>query len=374
MPHQLINTQHDIEDVCRHISLKEVIGVDTEFLRVKTYYPRLALVQISTPDRIYCIDPLAEEARFDSLWNLLADSNILKVMHAARQDVEVLLHTAGVMPRPLFDTQVAAGLLGYGEQVGYAGLVESEFEKTLPKTSQRTDWTRRPLTEAQVGYAENDVRFLLPLHELLKVRLEELGRLEWAREDFERVLDPGLYQPEPDEAYRRVGRGVHLKVRAQHSLKHLCAWRERTARNRDLPRHWVADDETLVSIAAASPQSVEELRRVQGLRRDLVRRDGEAVVACLNETLADTNEVWSRKEALTAEQKALKGKLIKTLKNRANELRIAESVLITRADLERLARGTSPREVVRGWRWRVVGKALEDTLFGAEQRVPARNG
>ena len=371
MSHQLINTHQGVDDVCRRLSQEEVIGVDTEFLRVKTYYPRLALVQVSTPTGIYCIDPLAEEVRLDDLWSILGGSVVLKVMHAARQDVEVLLHTADVLPRPLFDTQVAAALLGYPEQVGYAGLVESEFGETLPKTSQRTDWTRRPLSQAQLGYAENDVRFLLPLRERLTVRLNELGRLAWAREDMERVLDPGLYHSEPTEAYRRVGRGVHLNTRAQHGLKSLCAWRERTARSRDLPRHWVVDDETLVSIATAGPRTVEELRHVEGLRQELVRRDGEAVVACLNDSPDDTQAIWSRKEALSPEQKALRADLVQVLKSRAKELRIAESVLVTRADLDKLVRGKPGEEVVRGWRWEVIGRVLDDVLSGATQGVQA---
>lgn len=362
MPHQLINTQLEIDNVCRRLSGEDVIGVDTEFLRVKTYYPKLALVQISSSTGIYCIDPLVQGLRFDDIWKILGDSNVEKVMHAARQDIEVLLHTANVMPMPLFDTQIAASLLGYTEQVGYAGLVQSEFGEMLPKSSQRTDWTRRPLSQAQLGYAENDVRFLLPLHERLTERLQEMGRLEWAREDFERVLDPGLYDSEPAEAYRRLGRGVNLKTHAQHRLKRLCAWRERTARSRDLPRNWVVDNETLVSIANAAPCTVEELQRIEGVSRDLVRREGKAVVACLYESRDDTEAVWSRKEALSSEQKILKAELVKVLKRRAKELQIAESVLVTRADLEQLVRGSPPGEVLRGWRREIVGQALEDVL------------
>lgn len=367
MSHQLIDTQKDLDDVCRELADESVIGVDTEFLRVRTYYPRLALVQVSTPGAIYCIDPLASGLSLSGLWSVLAAPEIWKVMHAARQDVEVLLHTAGITPAPLFDTQVAAGLLGYPEQIGYAGLVEAEFQVALPKGVQRTDWTRRPLSDAQLGYAENDVRYLLPLHEGMKTRLEALGRHEWVLEDSRRILDPALYRVDPEQAYRRVGRGARLKPRAQHGLKQLCTWRERAARQRDLPRHWVVDDETLTSIAASNPRSVDELRHVEGVRPEVVRRDGRAIVACLQQPAEAGGQLWSRPESLSEEQKALRATLIELLKSRAGGLGIAEAVLATRSDLEQLVRGNRPDEVIKGWRWEAVGRAMQELLSGTRR-------
>jgi ribonuclease D len=365
MSHHLIDTQKDVDDVCRELADASVIGVDTEFLRVRTYYPRLALVQVSAGDTVHCIDPLASGLSLESLWSLLAAPGIWKVMHAARQDVEVLLHTGGIAPAPLFDTQIAAGLLGFGEQTGYAGLVEAEFAVVLPKGVQRTDWTRRPLSDDQMGYAENDVRYLPPLYERMKARLEGLGRLEWALEDSNRILDPGLYQADPEQAYRRVGRGAHLKPRAQHGLKQLCTWREQTARERDLPRHWVLDDETLASIAASQPRSIDELTQVAGMRPDVVRRDGRAIVDCLEKPVAAVERLWSKRESLSDEQKALRTRLIELLRTRAEKLGIAEAVLATRSDVEKLVRGNRPEEVILGWRWEAVGRAMQDMLSGA---------
>lgn len=360
--HYLINTQKDIDDACRHLADEAVIGVDTEFLRVRTYFPKLALVQLSTTDAIYCVDPLVDGMELGSVWGILADPGIRKVMHAARQDIEVLLHTAGVMPGPLFDTQIAAALLGYGDQVGYARLVEAEYGEALPKSVQRTDWTRRPLSDAQLGYAENDVRYLIPLYESLSARLKTLGRFEWALADFERVLDPALYEADPEEAYQRVGRGAHLAPRAQHALKRLCAWRERVARGRDLPRHWVVDDETLASIAAREPQSVEELKRVEGMRRDVLHRDGRAIIAHLRQPVQDGGPLWARRRSLTPEQKATRLALIEVLRARAAELGVAESVLATRSDLDRLARGAPVEKLITGWRWEAVGQGLKQVL------------
>lgn len=367
MSSELIDTQGGVDQVCRQLSAGDVIGVDTEFLRVRTYFPQLALVQVSTSDAVYCFDPLADGVHFEPLWAVLTDPGIVKVMHAARQDVEVLLHTADVVPAPLFDTQVAAGLLGYAEQIGYAGLVREELGEALPKTSQRTDWTRRPLSEVQLGYARNDVRHLLPLRERLGTRLESLGRDAWALEDCRRLLDRDLYRLDPEQAWRRVGAGAHLKPRAQHDLKRLCAWREHAARQRDLPRSWVVDDNTLAAIAAARPPDLAALGRMEGMRPEVVRRDGAEILACI-EQAPDTGAAplpWSRSEPLDDGQKALKTALVAALKARAAELGVAESLLITRAELTRLARGASVPEVVGGWRREVIGGTLEAALAEA---------
>lgn len=365
MTSYLIDNRDAVDDACGRLAREPAIGVDTEFMRVRTYYPKLALVQVAASETIYCFDPLAEGLDLDRFWSILADPGVLKVIHSARQDIEVLLHTAGIMPTPLFDTQVAAGLLGYPEQSGYAALVEAEFGKALPKGAQRTDWTRRPLSASQLGYAENDVRYLLPLHERLRSRLRDLGRLEWAEEDFRRVLDPGLYDPDPAVAYRRVGRGAHLKRRAQHHLRNLCAWREQAARRRDLPRHWVVDDEAIAAIAEAGPRSVAELERVSGIRGDVVRRDGRAIIECLEAQEPAAGLLWPRPQPLTPEQKSTKAAMVEAVKKRAGELGLVESVLVTRADLDRLVRGAVLEEVIRGWRRREIGGPLERILEAA---------
>jgi len=369
MPHELVDTQKRLDDTCRRLAGESTIGVDTEFLRVRTYYPKLALMQFSTGDGIFCVDPLADGLRLDGLWAVLADPGVLKVMHAARQDIEVLLRAAGIMPQPLFDTQIAAALVGYGDQIGYAGLVESEFGEVLPKSSQRTDWTRRPLSEAQIGYAENDVRYLLPLRDRLGSRLRELGRYDWAIEDFQRVLDPGLYEPDPDQAYRRVGRGAHLDTTSQHALRRLCTWRENAARRRDLPRNWVLDDAAVTVIAARMPRSLSELGRLEEVSSGTVRRDGEAILDCLEQPAEHNDRLWARHEPLTAEQKATMEALTTALKRRAAELDIARSLLVTRGDLEKMVRGAAVEELITGWRWEVIGRELKRVLETREQRV-----
>lgn len=358
MTQHLIDTQQEIDALCPRLAGQPAIGVDTEFLRVNTYYPKLALVQVSTADEVYCIDPLVPGLRLDELWAIMTDADVVKVVHAARQDIEVLLHTAGFIPGPLFDTQVAAGLLGHGEQVGYAGLVESEFGVNLPKGAQRTDWTRRPLSSEQLGYAANDVRYLLPLYEKMRDALVSAGRRDWALEDCERLRTPALYELDPEQAFRRVGRGARLSPDAQHLLKSLCAWRERTARDRNLPRSWVVDDQALVDIAAAAPRSKDELAAVTGLRARAVAAYGDKLIDCVDQAQRGETALWSRQESLTPEEKARKSALVKMVQQRAAALGIAESVLITRAEITRVARGAAPEEVVTGWRWSEIGRQL----------------
>lgn len=370
MSQSLINSQAGIDRLCRRLSGEAAIAVDTEFLRVRTYFPRLALIQIATDDDIHVVDPLADGLDLDGLWAILVDPDMVKVMHAARQDVEVLLDGAGAMPGPLYDTQIAAALAGYAEQIGYAGLVEAEFGEQLPKAAQRTDWTRRPLSGAQLGYAANDVRYLLTLRERMSGRLAELGRTSWALEEFGRLLDPALYHVDPGQAYRRVARGADLDAPAQHALRHLCAWREETARRRNRPRGWVLDDESAAALAAARPHSVAALERSGLLAAAAVRRDGEAVVDCLNRPAAGADPLWRRQAPPSAAQKALRGRLISALKQRAAALGIERSLLLRRAELERLVRGDALDDVVAGWRRQAVGEELRRVLEAAPAVAP----
>jgi len=374
MTQSLIDKQKDIEVLCRRLAVEPAIGVDTEFLRVRTYYPKLALVQVSTPGEMYCIDPLAPGLRLDPLWSLMTEAGVVKVMHAARQDIEVLLHTADFIPGPLFDTQIAAALLGHDEQLGYARLVEKKFGVALAKGAQRTDWTQRPLSEAQLGYAANDVRYLLPLYERMRASLQSAGRLDWATEDFERLRRPALYETDPEQAFQRVARGVHLEADAQHILQRLCAWREITARERDLPRSWVVDDQALVEVALAAPRSRAQLISIGALRSRAVSQYGGDIGACVEGFQPGAEARWSRPESLTVEQKALKGVLVGIVKRHAAALGIGESVLVTRGDLTRIARGTPPDKVVGGWRWQEMGQELAAAAAGPDPGERCRAG
>lgn len=358
MNHLLIDQEKSLEELCERLSQQTVVGIDTEFVRTSTYYPRLCLIQIAAGDRIDCIDALALGSAWSPLAALLTNPKVIKVMHAGRQDIEVLFHTTGVIPVSLFDTQIAAGLLGHHNQTSYAGLVKNIFDTSLPKSAQRTDWAKRPLSAAQIDYARNDVRYMVPLYERLSARLLTAKRGHWVREDCDWLCDVDLYCNDPETAYLRVGKGVYLKPDAQHTLKNLCAWREREAQSRNRPRHWVMDDEALIVIAQQRPTSMDQLSGLNGISTKIAKRYGERLIEIVQSEIAVQGPLWKRESRLSNDQLKLKERLMKLLKNEANRLNISESILASRSELNRLVRGSRNLSVTRGWRRSVIGQSL----------------
>ena len=264
MTSDLIATDAALADLCRALEGSEWIALDTEFLRERTYYARLCLIQIGAPGIVACIDPLALE-QLEPLHALLENPDLRKVLHAARQDLEVFNDLRGVVSAPLFDTQIAAAYLGYDDQIGYAALVTAITGVTLDKTHTRTDWSARPLSAAQHRYAEDDVRYLMPVYEALHERLDAAGRLAWVTDDCARLSEPALYANDPAEAWRRLRGGAELPAANQQMLRALAAFRELTAQARNLPRGWVLRDEVLFELARLAPQKHAELASIRGL-------------------------------------------------------------------------------------------------------------
>ena len=251
MTSELIDTDAALADLCRALDGSAWIALDTEFLRERTYYARLCLIQIGAPGIVACIDPLALE-QLEPLHALLENPHLRKVLHAARQDLEVFNDLRGIVPAPLFDTQIAAAYLGYDDQIGYAALVTAITGVTLDKTHTRTDWSARPLSAAQHRYAEDDVRYLMPVYEALHERLAASGRLAWLAEDCARLTDSGAVRERSRPRRGDVcGRGAELPAVNQQMLRALAAWREQTAQTRNLPRGWVLRDEVLVRTRAS---------------------------------------------------------------------------------------------------------------------------
>lgn len=359
MSEKVIRRRAELADKCAIWARQPWLGVDTEFERVRTYFPRLCLVQVACPGLTACVCPI-EIDDLSPLVDVLLNRHILKVMHAARQDLEVLLPVCGSVPGPIFDTQIAASLVGGGEQVGYQNLVADLIGAQLDKAHTRADWCQRPLTEDLIDYAIDDVRYLGDLYEALRRALSDRGRMEWLEEECAALENPNLYRSDPDEAYLRLARGHSLPVFQQHILKALANWRERTAQASNLPRNWVASDANLFEIAARGPEAAADLAGVQGLRRDFKKRYGAEVAALLERCAAQEpgGRVWNARDKLTADQKALREKLMRALRNRARELDIAAPVLGTRRDIDALVRGTSDTPLARGWRLSAVGVLL----------------
>jgi len=242
-----VQDQTALHDLCQRLQDSSWVAIDTEFMRERTYYARLCLIQIATPNVVACIDPLAVD--IGSLLDLIYSPTRLKVFHAARQDLEVFHDVRGNPPQPVFDTQIAAALLGFEDQIGYGALVQAVTEVKLEKQHTRTDWCVRPLTSQQLRYAEDDVVYLCEVYLNLSRRLTALGRYAWLEEECAALADPARFHNEAEQAYKRIRQGYQLPVAAQSVLKALAAWRERTAQTRDLPRNWIAPDSILEHIA-----------------------------------------------------------------------------------------------------------------------------
>ena len=269
------------------LSAHDPIGVDTEFMREKTYFAQLCLVQISTRGQYYCVDPLVDED-LGAFWQELTSKTW--VLHSGRQDIEVILQTAGQIPQRIFDTQIAAGLLGHMPQLGYAGLVKELFAVELAKSHTRADWTRRPLSDAVLQYAAEDVEYLLPALDLLTEALDKKGRLAWAEEDSALLLDPALYDPEPQLAIARLKGARNMQGRARNAATRLAAWREAEALRANRPRQWIIKDPVLLEMAVAQPSSKDALAKISGLSPKLLQRAGDDLLAAIHASVNDEHD------------------------------------------------------------------------------------
>ncbi len=354
-----------IEDVrlldkcCRTLASLPWIGIDTEFLRVRTYYPRCCLLQISSDDGVVGIDPLRCES-LEPLQELLRGSKQIKIIHAARQDLEVLYHICGQVPQPVFDTQIAAAMLGFGRQVSYAALVETLVGRTLSKQETRTNWCLRPLTAGQLEYAYEDVSYLGALYDELQSQLRSRDRREWLEEECRRLLDPELYAMNPEQAYRRLRRGHVLEPPSQQILKRLARWRERTAQSKDLPRNWIVDDKQLLAIAAARPLDRTQLSRVKGLSARFLDRHADAVLSVVGESLRSGREgvVWRPRARLGERQQRTVEWLARRINETAKAQQISASLIATKKEMRQFVRDPQGQPLVQGWRYQLVGRDL----------------
>jgi ribonuclease D len=362
-----VDTPEALAELAQLLAGSEWLALDTEFMREKTYLPRLCLIQVANEEVAASIDPLACED-LSPLLDVLYDGSILKVLHAARQDLEIFLTTWHRLPLPLFDTQPAAALLGHGDQVGYAKLVKEVLDVDLPKDHSRTDWCRRPLDEGQLRYALDDVIYLGRVYLQMRGRLSDRERLQWLAADFADLADPATYVQNPRTAWKRVKgrqplRGVQMAV-----LQELAAWREAQARERDLPRRWVLKDEVLVELARRRPRDLRQLERVRGTEPGGIRRDGADILAAVTRGLEQPREDWpSERRAsrpLSAIEEARVDLLSAGLRVLADEHQLSPHAIATRKDLEKLVRGDNEISLMEGWRRRVAGDRLLDLRDG----------
>jgi ribonuclease D len=362
---RLIQDPGELEAAVFRLRGADRLAIDTEFMRERTYHPQLCLVQIGTESDCFLIDPLAD-IDLAPLHQLLADRSKLKILHAARQDLEVLLLSGGAVPGPLFDTQVAAAFLGFAPQVGYADLVARQLGHSIDKGQTRTDWSRRPLTAAQLAYAADDVKHLLTLHTELQAALVAKGRAGWVADEIAAYENPALYRTDPALAWKRLKGLNRLRPAEQSAARALAEWRERRAIESDKPRGWILADEALYGLAMREPESVEALESVPSLPPGVLRKRGDELLELLRTARADLSAVpLMAPKKPEPEQMALATKLLQVVRDVAAELELGAEVLATRKDVEAIAFGSIALDespLTDGWRGEVLGARLRAAL------------
>ncbi len=361
-----IDSMPRLQEFCTALRGSDWLAVDTEFLREKTYYPKFCLLQIARGPHVACIDPLAFD-NLDPLAELLFDPSITKVLHAGRQDLEIFYQHWNNLPAPIFDTQIAAPLIGLSEQISYAGMVADLLGVSLGKSHTRTDWSLRPLSEAQLRYAADDVIYLGAAYQALRGKLEALGRLAWLDDDFTALLNPALYDYSPELAWQRIGGSQQLKGRQLSVLQALAAWRETTAREQDIPRAWVIRDEALLDLARLSPSNTEEIKRIRGIEERTLKRYGNALCKTIREGQnrpPPALEIKNRAARRPPEQEAILDLLGAVVRLRAAQHTLNPAVLAGRKDLEQLLDEPAECKLLKGWRKAMAGEELAAIIRG----------
>jgi ribonuclease D len=359
----LITRNEDLAAACARLSAAPFVAIDTEFMREQTFWPKLCLIQMAAEGVDVLIDSQAPDLDLKPFFDLMSNERVLKVFHSGRQDIEIVHHLASVIPHPIFDTQVAAMVCGFGEAVSYSMLVKRVLGRNLDKTSRFTDWSRRPLSERQLTYALGDVLHLRDLYPKLKAQLDKSGRESWLDEEMAVLTDPRTYQLHPEQAWKRLKMRIKTP-KALAVLMELAAWREREAQSQDVPRSRVLKDEALYDIANQAPRSAEDLGSLRTLHNGFARSSrGRAVLEAVTRGLErDPKSVppIERGEPMPPEAAAVVDLLRVLLKATAGRHGVAHKLIATSDELEEIARSDDAEAaVLRGWRGKLFG---EDAL------------
>ena len=360
-----LSTQDQLEDFCRQIEGEKVIAVDTEFLREKTYYPKLCLVQVGAGELTAAIDPLLIED-LTPLAKIFEDATVTKVFHACGQDLEVLLDGMGCVCAPVFDTQLAAAFLGMRQQVSYGSLVEAYCGVRLPKAESLTDWSRRPLDPEQLAYAEDDVRYLPGIYDRMVSDLARQDRLSWVRPEMDALCDPSRIKRDPSEAFLRLRRSGSLTRRQLAVAREVCAWREGVAAERDVPRKWVASDEVVVEVCKRTPGSFDRLRRIRGTEQ-ISERDGKRLLAAVARGVACPAEECpkvTKHLRPSPETEGVIDLMYAVLRLVSEKSGVATQLIATRDDLLDFLQDRKSSPLSHDWRWELAGRTLDRLLSG----------
>lgn len=361
-----ISTDAELAEFCTRAAAFDAIAVDTEFLRERTYHPRLCLVQVATPDECAVIDPLAVKDAAP-LAALMCDPGTVKVFHACSQDMEVLLQALGTLPAPIFDTQVAATFLGERLQVSYNGLVQTFCGVNLPKSESLTDWSRRPLTPQQIEYALDDVRYLIRAYAVIRERLEGLGRLSWVIDELKPLGERSHYEVDKREAYKRVKRVTSCTRRQLAIARELAAWREGRAERHNIPRKWVMSDEVLLALTKRAPRDVGDFRSIRGTEQLSENDVAAALVAigrgvrCPADKLPPANHP---RKAPSSDMESVTDLMYALVRLVAESSGVATAMIASRDDLADYIEHPERSRLREGWRFELMGSRLDDLLSG----------
>jgi ribonuclease D len=372
---QPITTQSELDAFCARVANDAFITVDTEFIRDKTYFPKLCLLQIAGVDAASNIDPLSGIS-LAPVFTLLQKQELTKVFHAARQDIEIFYLLSDKIPSPIFDTQIAAAVCGYGESVGYEALVTQIVGAELDKSSRFTDWSARPLSEKQLKYALSDVTHLREIYNDLTVKIEAMGRTSWIAEEHAKLTDPAIYKVDPDEAWKRLKFG-NMRPKSLAALRELAKWREIEAKKQDVPRGRIVKDETLIELAFSLPHNESNLSRMRGMDRHLSPQKMEALLRCIETALAlppDQYPRVKRYERPPENVTAALPMLQMLLKITADTEGIAAHMIAGKDDFEAIAmKQDSP--ALHGWRYEIFGRKAQALMQGKlKLSLDARSG
>ena len=361
-----IDSDDALAQFCLTLDTAPYCAIDTEFIRESTYYAELALIQVGSGDRFACIDPLAI-TDFRPFAELLVKPELVKVFHSCSQDLEILYQKFAAVPSPVFDTQLGAAVLGYNHQISYADLVQQICGVTLEKKHTRANWKRRPLSEGELDYAMDDVRYLLPVFEQLSEQLQSSRRASWLERDLRDLTDAEKYRVDMQQLWKRLKGVQKLKGEKLQIASDLCRWREQQAQDRNRPRRWILKDDTIIEIARHKPGDIEALSRIRELGDKTIQRHGDKLLQIVAQAQTVKAEDWPRLdkiESLDKHQLALGDCLMALCRVIAEENQIALATLATRKDIDNLILNRTSSRLTQGWRFATAGEKLLEFIHG----------
>lgn len=361
-----IDTTEQLENFCQQINKAKWLALDTEFLREKTYFPKFCLLQIATLEQAVCIDPLKLQS-LQPILDILYNPKIIKVFHSAWQDLEIFYHLVGKVPSPVFDTQVAAPLLGFQENIGYATLVSSLLGVNLSKTHTRTDWSLRPLSQDQLKYAVDDVIYLAEIYQKMTGQLKDQGRSDWMLDDFSQLVNADLYRSTPKDYWLKNKGWKKLTNNQLAVMQALTEWREQTAIAENRPRNWLLKNDLIINLAKLQPESISEINKIRNLHEHTIKRYGKTLcrlIKAAKNNIPIKAQNKPNKVKKLAHMESILDALTAVVKVRADENKINPAVLASRKSLQTLVLNRLDSFLLQGWRASMVGNELVAVLDG----------